>query len=257
MDRKTKVIIVGDSFTFGHGCADRVFYYDHKLKVFVGDYDPFRDLSPSEHCWAALLQREYPNLEVVNLAKPGHCNTAIFKDAATYLINNEIREGDILLYNGTKCDRIEVATGDNGPPVSWVMGWDHMAQQKDVVDYNIAKKLYIKYLYHDEIGLNYALASVMGAYGYASANKLKFSWNLPMIHYPSDPGIIDKSFLKRIPKSVLSLETPSIAAWDFSGVHDYDFNVTCVGKDYHTNDKGHVIYYEKQIKPLIEKFLNT
>ncbi len=257
MDRKTKVIIVGDSFTFGHGCSDRVFYYDHKLKVFVGDYDPIRDLTPSEHCWAALLQREYPNLEVINLAKPGHCNTAIFKDLSAYVSNNEIIEGDIVLFNGTKHDRIEVSTGDYKHPVSWVMGWDHMAQQKDDSDYNLDKKMYIKYLYHEQIGFNYSLASVMGAYGYASANKLNFVWNIPLLSQPSISGILDTSFLQVIPKSLLDHRIPSITSWDFSGVNDWDFNATCICKDSHTNDKGHLIYYEKQIKPLIEKFLNT
>lgn len=259
MDIKTKVIVVGDSFTFGHGCPDREFYYDHKLKVFTGDWDPFSELRPSDHCWASLLQREYPNLEVINLAVPGHCNTAIFKDVSTYLSNNEIREGDILLFNGTTRDRIEVSTGnDNGNPVSWVIGWDHMAQQKSDADYNLAKKMYIKYLYHEQIVFNYTLASVMGAYGYASANKLNFAWSMPMVQSNPSSGIFESfSFLKMIPHSLLDHYILSISGWDFSGVNDWDLNRTFLCKDNHTNDKGHALYYEKQIKPLIEKFLNT
>ena len=257
MDRKTKVIIVGDSFTFGHGCSDRVFYYDHKLKKFVGDYNPKTDLTPSQHCWAALLQREYPDLEVINLAKPGYCNTAIFKDLSIYVSTNEIKEGDIVLFNGTHPDRMEVATEQCEHPVSWVMGWDHQAQQEDEIDYNIAKKMYIQHLYHDQIGVNYSVASLMGAYGYASANKLNFAWNFPILFRPPSPGVLSTDFLTMLPNSLLENRKPHIANYDFSGVNDYEFNLTCNCVDNHTNDKGHLIYYEQQIKPLIEKFLNT
>jgi hypothetical protein len=257
MDRKTKVIIVGDSFTFGHGCSDREFYYDHKLKEFVGGFDPKKDFA-SQHCWAALLQREYPNLEVINLAKPGHCNAAIFRDSSTYVSNNDIIEGDILLFNGTHPDRMEVATEQHEHPVSWVMGWEHPAPKADNrFDYNIAKKMYIKHLYHEQIGINNSVASVMGTYGYASVNKLKFAWNFPVLTRSLKSGVLNASFLKVIPESLLEHRKPHIAHCDFSGVNDDEFNMTCRCIDGHINDKGHAIYYEQQIKPLIEKFLNT
>ena len=259
MDRKTKVIIVGDSFTFGHGCSDREYYYVHELKEFVGNWDPVKDLTPSQYCWATLLQREYSDLEVINLSKPGLCNTAIFKDLSVYVTNNETREGDIILFNGTHPDRMEVATGrgESERPVSWVMGWDYEAQRTDELDYNIAKKMYIKYLYHEQIGFNHAAASLMGVYGYASANKLKFSWNFPILPRSLNRGVLHKKFLRMVPKSLLEDRKLHIANYDFSGVNDYDFNMTCKCIDSHINNKGHLTYYEIEIKPLLEKFLNT
>jgi hypothetical protein len=50
---------------------------------------------------------------------------------------------------------------------------------------------------------------------------------------------------------------PDIQSYDFSGnLNDWvNFNIyRC--KDNHTNEKGHELYYNKVIKPFIEKYKN-
>ena len=259
MDRKRKIIILGDSFTFGHGCSDRIYYFDHEAKKFVGDYGPIMRHIPSEYCWPALMQRDCPSLEVVNLAKPGHCNTAMFRDLTDYAAGNDINAGDILLLNGTHPDRIEVAMDGYKKPVSWVIGWDHQAIMENEFDYNKAKKMYIKYLYDEQIGINYTLLTLLGSYGFASANNLKFTWSFPIYDKPINTAAnqLGREFLQTIPENILPYRISHITSFDFSGKNDYNFNQTCRCIDYHVNDKGHLIYYEKQIKPLIESLLNT
>lgn len=249
MDRKRKVIIVGDSFTFGHGCSDRVFYYVHELKEFVGDWDPLKVNTPSQYCWSVLLQKEYPNLEVVNLAEPGNCNTAMFRSLTDFIANNSIAEDDIILLNGTNPDRIEIALPGTEIPQSWVLGWDHQSRWARSTEFNHAKELYIKHLYNDQIGFNYSLLTLLGLYGYAMTYKTKFAWSFPRHRAPQVKD--------RAPPNLLSHLIPHIAEFDFSGKWDDAFNLSCRSVDFHVNDLGHSIYYEKQIKPLIEKFLNT
>lgn len=249
MDRKTKVIIVGDSFTFGHGCSDRMFYYDHELKEFVGDWDPVTKISPSNHCWATLLQKEYPNLEVVNLAEPGNCNTAMFRNLTDFITNNSIAEDDIILLNGTNPDRIEISLPGQEIPKSWVLGWDHQSRWQRSTELNQAKELYVKHLYNDQVGFNYSLLTLLGSYGYAMTYKTKFAWSFP---HHREPQVKD-----RFPSNLLPQRIPHITEFDFSGQEDDEFNLSCRSVDFHVNELGHSIYYEKQIKPLIEKFLNT
>ena len=81
-----RVIVLGDSFTFGHGCSDRVYYYDEDLKKFVGDITPMNQCIPSEYCWPALLQKEFPRLKVHNLSQPGHCNQGMFRDLLDFYV---------------------------------------------------------------------------------------------------------------------------------------------------------------------------
>jgi hypothetical protein len=265
MERKTKVIVLGDSFTFGQGCSDRNYYYDHKLKEFVGDVEPIMKCIPSNHCWPTLLQQEYPNLEVVNLAIPGNCNTAMFRNLIDFITNNAVNEDDIVLLNGTNPDRIEVAVPHQYMPVSWVIGWDHQLQKDSPRDYNLARKMYVKHLYSEHVGFNYSLLTLMGSYGYAMTHSLQFVWNFPLnthvkwnpSFYPHNEGKNGDPFNERIPAALVPYRINHISEFDFSDSKDYDFNLSCRSIDYHVNDKGHSIYYEKQIKPLIEKFLNT
>jgi hypothetical protein len=250
MDSKRKVIILGDSFTFGQGCSDRDYYYDHELKQFVGEEEPIMKCIPSNNCWATLLQNEYPNLEVVNLSEPGNSNAAMFRNLTDFIANNGIAEDDIILLNGTNPDRIEVAIPCQEKPKSWVLGWDHHSRLLRSEGYNQAKEMYIKYLYNDQIGFNYLLMTLLGSYGYAMTYKTKFVWSFP--------HAIRRPHAKHCaPSNLIPYMIQDITRFDFSGKRDDVFNFSCRSTDFHVNDLGHSIFYEKQIKPLIEKFLNT
>jgi hypothetical protein len=241
-----RVIVLGDSYTFGHGCSDRVYYYDEDLKKFVGDITPIEQCIPSEYCWSALLQKEFPNLTVHNLSQPGHCNQGMFRDLLDFYVKYDYNLNDLIIFNGTYSDRIEVRTMYHLDKVGpWAIGWEYMTSG-DFKEYINAQKYYTKYLYHEKIGLNLTMSSVLGAYSYCTLKKHRFLYSLPENDHPEiKPNI----------SYITDYEIPKIAAYDFSGIDDYQFNVTCEAKDTHTNEKGHQIYYEKEIKPRIEKML--
>ena len=244
-----RIVIVGDSYTFGHGCSDREYYYDQNLQAFVGDYTPFRNRIPSKFCWAALLQQQYPNIEVVNLAVPGHCSQGMFRDLTNYYFDNEYSPDDIVMFNGTFANRIEVALGDKPEvTVPWVMGWDKQSQDEAKVQYNIAKKMYVMHLFNDDIGYNLSITGLMSAYAYAVSRGMKFIWSLPTYDYSAKA-------LHAVLPAMQSTKIPEIVNYDYSGKNDLKFNSSCVAPDFHVNDKGHAIYFEKEILPAVQRLL--
>jgi hypothetical protein len=243
-----RVIVLGDSFTFGHGCLDRIYYYDEDLKKFVGDITPIQMCIPSEYCWPALLQKEFPNLTVHNLSQPGNCNQGMFRNLLDFYNNQDCNSHDLIIFNGTFSDRIEVKNmylDDQVGP--WAIGWEYMANNNNAhKEYASAQKYYAKYLYHEKIGINLTLSSLLGAYSYSILNKHDFLYSIPDTGQPP---------IKTNTRSINDHEISQIYAYDFSGNNDYQFNMTCEAKDTHTNEKGHQIYYEKEIKPHIQKLL--
>ena len=142
-----RVIILGDSFTFGHGCSDRIYYYDEDLKEFVGDLTTIKRGIPSEYCWGSLLQKEFTNLTVYNLSQPGHCNQGMFRNLLDFYVHFDFfNSNDLIIFNGTHSDRIEVRTIYHEDQVgSWSIGWEYMAGEQDFKEYILAQKYYTKY----------------------------------------------------------------------------------------------------------------
>jgi hypothetical protein len=244
MNAIDRVIVLGDSFTFGHGCVDRIYYYDEDLKKFVGDSTPMEQCIPSEYCWPALLQKEFPNLAVHNLSQPGHSNQGMFRDLLDFYVKFDYNLHDLIIFSGTFSDRIEVRTMYHEDVVrSWAIGWEYMTNG-DYREYLSAQKNYTKYLYHEKIGINLTLSSLLGAYSYTTLNKHDFLYSLPDSPHPS---------VKPNTRGINEYEIIPIFGYDFSGEDNYQFNVTCQAKDTHTNEKGHQIYYEKEIKPRIQQ----
>lgn len=260
-----RIIILGDSFTYGHGCSDREYFFDEKVNRWVGDYKEFLS-GPSNYAWPSLLQQYFPNLEIINLAYPGRCNQGIFRDLFKFYTNNDPCEGDIIIFNGTFTDRIEIAsepsTDPPRVPISWCVAQDPDTDENSKSsEYRLAKKLYLIHLYHDAIGKNLSMTALMGAYGYAIANNIEFYWDWPIIlPFPNGErcaGTYDDSVWETIPKALQDTNIEHIMTFDFSGNRNNEFNHSCRSPDFHVNDKGHSIYFDKQILPMIERLLNN
>lgn len=260
---KRRVIVLGDSFTFGHGCSDRIHYYDHKTKSWVGDLELMHG-DPSQYAWPTLLQKHFSELHVVNLARPGRSNQMMFRDLREFYVDNPAQPGDIVIFNGSFMDRIEISSHTTTNPPYHTMSWclaSDIELNRRSPDYDLARKLYVTYLYQDDIGVNQTMSALMGAYGYTVEYESEFFWSLPIMpqlpEIPLHPGTIGDNIWELLPASMQEKQITFILSCDFSGVNDTEYNETqCRSIDFHVNDLGHAIYFEKQIMPVIEDLLN-
>lgn len=255
-----RVIILGDSYTYGHGCSDRVYYYDENTKSFVGNIQLMYDGVPSEYCWASLLQQKFPELEVINLAMPGHSNQSMLRDLISFYEKHTLLDTDLIIFNGSFHSRMEVAGITSFEQcVSWTIGWDYMspestAHELQYPEYAKAKKSFVKYLLNDKIALQNSLAAMLAAHAFATGFKLKYMWNYPEHAYTNDA--------KFILRSINDTRNYSIVAYDFTEGKNHGTeknlaprNQEYYSPDFHVNDLGHKTYFEKEILPRINKIL--
>ena len=154
---KKQIIIAGDSNTFGLGCSDRLYYYDIQLNQWIGDIDQLSN-GPSNFCWASLLQKNFPAIEILNLGIPGNDNLSITTSIANNINDNTV----LVMFNGTFLNRIQVASPKKNIVKPWIIGQDPRlgSGYNDPEPYKNAKLAYIQHLYHDAIGVNLGISSV-------------------------------------------------------------------------------------------------
>jgi hypothetical protein len=227
-----KILIAGDSYTFGHGCSDREHYFNVETKKWVGSNSNWN--GPSEFCWASLLQKNYPNLTVVNKSVSGVDNTSIL---INILKSCQSSSFDLIIFAASFSTRKQIADSYNSDDiVTWIPNY---TPKKMSTDYAMAVEYYVKYLSNNTIDLNLTASAILAAFGQASALNSKFIW--------SRPG---SDLSTELLNSIVAHQITSIESFDFSGVNDSEIQAT---DHVHVNNLGHQIYFEKQIVPQLQK----
>ena len=109
--RKKNVIVLGDSFIYGHGCSDREYYVDTKGQTH--GTEGLLDRGPSSRCWPALLAQELQEqINVVNLSLPGIDNQSLLSSLCNFLDNNN-DPLDLIVFNTCPGGRMMIA--DDAP----------------------------------------------------------------------------------------------------------------------------------------------
>lgn len=250
-----RIIVLGDSYTYGHGCEDRVFYMDPDSKKLVGK--PTMGMGPSAYCWATLIEKEY-KIEVKNLAQCGHSNSAMFRDLINFSLNDKSHKQTLVIFAGTSPDRIEIS-GANGGTHSWVLSQAATAPflygEKSYSDLNadqyaLAKKMYLTHLYQKNIGTNLGLMAMLGSKQYCDLRGFHFNYSLPEYWYDRDTI----NHLYNVTK-LNNLAFQDIQSFDYSGKNNHWENINIYKcKDNHTNEVGHEVYFNKIIVPLLKKY---
>jgi hypothetical protein len=248
-----KVILIGDSYVFGHGCSDKIYYIDKDTGQQFGNVDENFAKIPSEKCWGSLLQQKFPNIQVINIAKPGFSQSAMFRNLVMLQDTTPLDSNDIILMCCTFKDRIEIAHDTNPEnPTSWSVQWNGGWYPKtEPKYYTEAKTGYVKYLYNDTIGEMLSNSAFMAIYGVAQLYKTQFAWSrLPSDQFGKKPDERLENMLQKLNVPFF----PHMYRYDFSGIQSEGFNEKCYAPDQHCNDLGHSIYFEKVILPLVAKF---
>lgn len=179
------ILIAGDSFTYGHGCSDRVSYIDEATKQRIGHPDNLIPGVPSKHAWSSLLdstlQKNFGNkYNIINVASPGFDNMSILMS----IINNITPETDLVILNLSVAARIQIKNPYDESAVSWLLAhaiypMAPNSEQTINPQYIAARENYLKYLYTESITNNIALSVLMAAYGLSTLYNTKFLWAVP------------------------------------------------------------------------------
>lgn len=241
------ILIVGDSYSFGQGCKDRE--WEHcsvtgKIIKGVVNYNV-----ASESCWGSLIQKNYSNVNVINLSRPGNSNQLIFKS----IIDSKIIP-DIVFFAGTYHDRVVFSKSlESNLLVSCLLSSVDAKYFDEPKYYSEAKRNYLKYLFNDELGRLNSITSIYAAYGYIrSMFKSKFFWSCPKMI--TESGLIESDTIHEL-KPLFKYKIPSIQEFDFSGKSNYDMNSKFLTKCRHINERGHSIYYSEVISKILDNEL--
>lgn len=240
---KNKVIIVGDSYAYGHGLQDRVHYYDQKSKTWIGDQRVIQ-LAPSDHCWASLARRDFTNFEFLNISQPGNSNDNMFLQ----LIDEINSDAALVIFAGSVADRtiIQHPLADDHI-VPWIINLQQSFEVQPNAYIN-AKENFIKYLYNSKIGAARSTTAILAAWTVALTHQSKFAWCVPREeHQLLNSKELSISHIK-------GMSFSSIVNYQFVekfGPREDDYLVA----DGHINEIGHGLYYENEIKPLLTRLL--
>lgn len=245
-----KIVISGDSFTFGQGCSDKPTVYDPKTKCWMPEHDIVK---PSEYCWGSLLQKQYPNSTVYNFAQPGRDNIYI----STTIIDN-IKDADLVIFPATSFNRMQANNPNTGGADAWIVGnpvTDYYP------DYTNAAKMFAKHLYNENYLAEISTMAVLAVYAECLVRQIPFIWSCSP--YGISP-IIEKSrtyqnFARRTSIIEQHKFHPLFGYWqtvyyepkDVPSVEDNPW----LHNDGHANDRGHQYYFEHVVLPKVKQYL--
>lgn len=232
-----KILIAGDSFGFGQGCSDRLFYIDPETKKQIGNQNLVYQ-GPSKFCWSSLLQEDYPNYKVINLSYPGSDNMSI----ASAIYKNLSEDVELIIFAGAAADRIQISNPKYPDvPVSWLVGSVPSIDEYPT-DWVKATEYYTKYLYNQDAVTSITVNAVTSIYGLSALNTCKFLYSVQPVIKPEK---IDK-WLSKLDKYKM-IDMYNFIYGKSTGLPDY------IAEDGHANDLGHLQYYKQIIKPALER----
>jgi len=263
--RKKNVIVLGDSFIYGHGCSDREYYVDTKGQTH--GQAALLDRGPSSNCWPALLAQELQEqINVVNLSLPGMDNQSLLSSLCNFLDNNDTPP-DLIVFNTCPGGRMLIADDapqsmyrDKTPQLfkrlinledltksqSWRKIFkgtkiDSLLHSRDSTVTNFAGKYY-----HTAADVQSALSVLLSMHSISQSYAAKFLWS--------------PTFYCNIGHNLDIIPAPLQRIINNGKVqHVSEFQRTDIGSfmapDGHTNDAGHAAYSVAVMLPRIKSEL--
>ena len=158
-----KIVVLGDSFTFGQGCSDT----------------PTEVVAlPSAYCWPSLIQKQFA-IPVDNRAGLGYSNASIIET----LHQDLTTDINLVIFCASFPTRIQISRNEH---VSESMSPHWKSDQNDL-DIDNAVRLYYKHLYSNRIGYTNIITTLLAAYGAARLIGADFLWSKALNFY--SPGV--------------------------------------------------------------------
>ena len=260
------ILVLGDSFAFGHGCSDRSYWVDEDGNEHGKKFD-FR--YPSEYCYASLIAKDNPTWRVINKGKPGLDSLSMFQDLLK--CRKEIEHIDYVLVSLSFDDRILVRNPNLEEDKSKFLSWprfgflpknekDHIFGYPEPMVFRLASsdneiptieqehhealKAYRNELFNPRV-LNLASLSLVHAfYSICVTNDTQYNWSAPPNSSLSKTDMYD-----HISDTIRNSQVPGILT-------HLNYNNTPPFSKYrapdgHANDLGHSKYYEDVLKPIM------
>jgi hypothetical protein len=227
------ILILGDSFTYGQGCKDR-------LAI------DMNFLWPSEYCWASLLAKDYPDYKIVNLARPGADNTSM-----SLLAQNNINsDTHLVMFNVTPPDRLPIRNEYGEGLVTWQLSEENNKNTNPNIAMGVAKQAFLKYMYHEKLLNMISVNAILAAYSAANIMGVKFIMSCPYMY-----ELQNESAAFSILRGTHNI--PNILLLTNQGSEGCDFEIdhSMIAPDYHANEIGHKHYYDNFIKPSVKDHL--
>lgn len=260
MSTKVKhILVLGDSYVFGHGCKDRIHWIDEQG---VEHGDPMNLYnSPSEFAWASLLAKRHPDkVKVYNISMPGVDNLSLATALHNFLDTNKVTI-DLIIFNTSPSNRMIVAntTGQSYSDTPFLRDVINLVDDTKSPNWQVFREskplslrpspyhddTFLKFIgsyYHDGLGVQMAMSSVLSAYSTSQILGTKFIWMSPSycsatMNMPLFPAKV---------RNVLSgHQCIHVADYQRRDMKKYS------AEDGHSNERCHEDYFNEVVKAKI------
>lgn len=238
-----RILVLGDSITYGHGCSDRMYYWDCQNNRYIGDPDIFRH-GPSIHCWAQHMSNEL-GYSVTNLASSGNNNTNIAWQCIQSVYENG-QEFDHIIAAFSYDDRLEWAHPDSTGLISASALSPPPMLLNKYPNWDQAVGLFMTELYHPDWGVKLSHMAINTVANIARETGAKFNWSVPEFNQTESGN--------NISPALRSTQIPSMikhfGLWHNGRMLTSD-DTPYTAVDGHPSELAHNDYFNSIIKPIV------
>jgi hypothetical protein len=260
MNKKVKnILVLGDSYIFGHGCRDRVHWIDENGVEYGDPINLYNN--PSEFAWPSLLANRYPEkVNVYNLSMPGIDNLSLVSALNNFLDNSRVNV-DLIIFNTSPAGRMLVAnTTDNSyRDTPFLRNIIDLKDETKSVNWQVfreskplalrggphTEETFLKFAglyYHDGLGVQMAMSSVLSAYSISQLLGVKFIWMSPAY---CAAAMNMPLFPTKIRNVLTGHQSIHIADFQRRDMKKYS------AEDGHSNEQCHEDYFNEVVKAKI------
>jgi hypothetical protein len=237
-----RILVLGDSITFGHGCSDRQFYWLEKEKRYTGN--PDFSGGPSKYCWAQYMHDEL-GYSVTNLAHSGNNNTNIAWQCMKAVYENN-QQFDHIIAAFSYDDRFEWAHPDSSDLVSASALHPPQMLLNKYPQWDQAMNLFSAELYHPQWGVKLSHLALNSVANIAQEIGAQFNWSAPEFDRTNNSATIGPA--------LRSTQIPSMikhfGLWH-NGRMLTSADTPYCAEDGHPSELAHKEYFNNVIKPIV------